>query len=157
VQTQLSNETAAPPRDSLRQPILATLESFINQRPALEPRNYIRSWDDRAGRAAYRADSRKITQQLNDARAMLRYVEARPSITGEDLQNALCYRLTYTSGRGLDYTTCQYWPTEYRAAACRALASAIWHDLRDDASDGDSIRKAARRALGRSIAGRWFR
>lgn len=157
MQAQLFTETTTASRDSLRQSILATLQSFINMRPNLEPRNYISSWDDHGGRAAYCADSRKITQHFKDACAMLRYVESRPSITGQDLQNVLCNRLTYTPGRGLDYTTCQYWPIEYRAAACRALASAIWNDLRDDASDGDSIRKAARRALGRSIAGRWFR
>jgi hypothetical protein len=146
-----------PSADSLRDNILAALWGWIAQRPGLEPRAYVRSWDDDAGRAAYRADSRKITQQFKDAAAMLRYIELRPSITGADIHAALYNRLTYTPGRGLDYTTCQYWPTEYRAAACRALATVIWDYLRDDASDADVIRSAARRELGRSIAGRWFR
>jgi hypothetical protein len=146
-----------PSADSLRDNILAALWGWIAQRPGLEPRIYIRSWDDHDGRAAYRADSRKITQQFKDAAAMLRYIELRPSITGADIHAALYNRLTYTPGRGLDYTTCQYWPVEYRAAACRALATVIWDYLRDDASDADAIRSAARRELGRSIAGRWFR
>jgi hypothetical protein len=161
MQTQTTTTYTAPSAaDPLRDNILAALWSWIAQRPGLEPRNYIRSWDDHDGRAAYRSDSRAITQQFKDAAAMLRYVELRPSVAGGELQAALCNRLTYTPGRGLDYTTGQYWPMEYRAAVCRALASVLWDRFRADIGEhatGDAIRQAARRELGRSIAGRWFR
>jgi hypothetical protein len=34
-------------------------------------------------------------------------------------------------GKRLDYTTGQYWPTEYRRAAAAVLASALWSYWRD--------------------------
>ena len=162
--TQSTTTTAAsyPPADTLRNNIIEALYSWIRQKPGLDPRNYISDWRDAEGRAAYRSDARSITTQLHHARAMLRYIELRPSITGADLAAALTVggRLSYTPGRGLDYTTGQYWPMEFRAAACRVMASVIWDRLRRDAgehADGDMIRRAARRELGRAIAERWFR
>ena len=80
---------AMPARDHLRETILDTLHAWIRQRPGLDPRNYVSDWRDTAGRAAYRSDSRAITRQLRDARAMLRYIELRPTITGADLLAAL--------------------------------------------------------------------
>ena len=158
--TQSTITTAAsyPPVDTLRNNILWALHEWILQRPGLDPRNYISDWRDAAGRAAYRSDSRSITTQLHHARAMLRYIELRPSITGAMLQAAIdqSSRLSYSADEGLDYTTCQYWPMEYRAAACRVMASAIWDWLRTDESTGESIRAAARRELGATIARRWF-
>lgn len=149
-------------RDELRETILELIARWIRQKPGLDPRNYISDWRDAEGRSAYRADSRTITRQRHDAFAMLRYIELRPFITGAHLAAALTVsgRLSYTPGRGLDYTTGQYWPMEFRAAACRVMASVIWDRLRRDAGEhatGDAIRRAARRELGRSIAGRWFR
>lgn len=149
-----------PARDTLRETILDTLHAWIRQRPHLESANYFSDWRDTAGRAAYRSDLRAITRHLRDARAMLRYIELRPTITGADLAAALSTgRLTYTPGRGLDYTTGQYWPMEYRAAVCRTLSSVIWDYLREGMSDpdGDKLRRAAGRELGPSIARRWFR
>lgn len=158
--TQSTTTTAAsyPPADPLRDNIIEALYSWIRQRPGLDPRSYIRDWDDAAGRAAYHSDSRSITTQLRHARAMLRYIELRPSITGEMLQAAIdqSSRLSYSADEGLDYTTCQYWSMEYRAAACRVMASAIWDWLRRPDSTGESIRAAARRELGATIARRWF-
>lgn len=152
-----------PARDDLRAHILDALDLWIRQRPGLDPRNYIRDWRDADGVRAYKADARAITRDLHHARALLRYVELRPSITGERLLEAFGYafggRLMYTPGRGLDYTTGQYWPMEYRRAACAVLASAIWDYLREGMSEptGDKLRAAARRELGAAIARRWFR
>lgn len=84
----------------------------------------------------------------------------------------------------LDYCTGQYWPTEYRAAACAVLAAALWdykrskcmpapfkvygsdHDwyafktsaggLPKPVSAGDWLRSSFRRDFGRSIQSRWF-
>ena len=156
--TQSTTAASYPPADTLRENILDALHTWIRQRPGLDPRSYIRDWDDNAGRAAYRSDSRSITTQLHHARIMLRYIELRPSITGAMLQAAIdqSSRLSYSADQGLDYTTCQYWTMEYRAAACRVMASAIWDWLRTDESTGESIRAAARRELGSTIARRWF-
>ena len=159
--TQSTTAASYPPADTLRDNIIEALYSWIRQRPGLDPRNYISDWRDAAGRAAYRSDSRSITTQLHHARIMLRYIELRPSITGAMLQAAIdqSSRLSYSADEGLDYTTGQYWSMEYRAAACRVMASAIWDWLREgqgDAAMGFTIREAARRELGATIARRWF-
>jgi hypothetical protein len=156
--TQSTTAASYPPADTLRDNIIEALYSWIRQRPGLDPRNYISDWRDADGRAAYRSDARSITTQLHHARIMLRYIELRPSITGAMLQAALdqSSRLSYSADEGLDYTTGQYWSMEYRAAACRVMASAIWDWLRTDESTGESIREAARRELGATIARRWF-
>jgi hypothetical protein len=105
---------------------LAALDAFIRQRPGLDYRNY--------DRASYAAEVRSIGRDLQDARALLRAVELRPSITAAKLrdafQSAFSGRLSW-DGKRLDYTTGQYWPTEYRAAACGALSSALWAYWRD--------------------------
>ena len=159
--TQSTTAASYPPADTLRENILDALHTWIRQRPGLDPRNYISDWRDAAGRAAYRSDSRSITTQLHHARIMLRYIELRPSITGAMLQAAIdqSSRLSYSADEGLDYTTGQYWSMEYRAAACRVMASAIWDWLREQQGDavlGFMIREAARRELGATIARRWF-
>ena len=51
--------------------LIDTLSQWINKRPGLDPRDYIRDWKDRDGRAAYRSESRSITKDLNHAREML--------------------------------------------------------------------------------------
>lgn len=64
----------------------------------------------------------------------------------------------------IDYTTGQYFPTEYRKAACAVLASALWDNMIDAVpgegegvkSAGDWLRAYFRREFGRGIASRWF-
>ncbi len=150
--------------------LLRSLENWIAKRPGLDPRDYIRSWDDKDGRAAYFSESRAITKDRHHAQALLRYVTYRDSITAEDIlrasRDAFSGRLTITplsdgEGFSLDYCVGQYWPTEYRKAVCAVLASAIWNRIREDLPPeieykGDAIRKAARRELGRPLANRWF-
>lgn len=149
-----------------REAILSALSDWINQRPGLDPRNY-----DRAG---YAADSRRITQQKRDAHALLAQVSWRGSITADDLKiafgRAFMGRLQWKEAGHLEYCTGQYWPTEYRAAACAVLASVLWHYWREAMSAtegkptgqpgivnmGDAIRRKARAELGQGIASRWF-
>lgn len=168
------------PRDA----ILTALDRWIRQRPGLEFGNY-GDW------SAYRAEVRSIGRDLAHARTLLAYVERHPSIDAERLTAA--FRDAY-SGRlslrensaadrkafapcvprfSLDYCTGQYWPTEYRKAACAVLASAIWNWWRDECMPeyesihgvagagkpvvpGDWLRANARREFGNSIAARWF-
>lgn len=137
----------APTIDTLT----SALRAFIESRPGFEPANYAGAPD------AYRADYRTAYRDLQDARELLRAVE-RSSMTAETLlREGLTRRLTWDGARGaLDYCTGQYYPTEYRAAACRALADALWAHYRESSSTGDSLRRTMRSLLGARLARRWF-
>ena len=133
-----------------RTAILAALYAWIVQRPRLEYGNY-------GDAAAYRSELRRIARQKNDALAMLSYVGAS-HVTGEQMAAAFSGRLSW-DGQKLNYCTGQYWPTEYRAAACAVLAAAIWSYWREGLTgekQGDRLRTCARREFGRGIAARWF-
>jgi hypothetical protein len=146
--------------------LIETLHDWINQRPGLEPANYMRGWDDTAGRSAYRSDARSITKDLHDARYLLDYIAIRDSITAERILEAAKHsfsgRLSITpknDGFKVDYCIGQYWSMEYRKATAAVLSGAIWDWLREGlqkTDDADTIRKAARRELPASIARRWF-
>ena len=157
--------------------ILDALQAWINQRPGLEFGNY-------GDVANYRQESRRITRQKHDAEELLRSVRWRDGITAERLANAFrAYsgRLELTEKDGeacLDYCTGQYWPTEYRAAACAVLASALWDYVRDECMPapelvhnsetgetfhrykglraGDWLRTYFRKEYGPRIAAHWF-
>lgn len=144
--------------------VLNLLRAWINQRPGLDPRDY---GGGRDGFSAYRSESRRITQQKTDALTLLRSVEDS-QITADQIieasKSAYSGRLEFKDGR-ISYTTGQYWPTEYRAAACAVLAYALWNYHREDAtkeaeskgiSAGDAIRAKFRRIFGRPIQERWF-
>lgn len=167
-----------------RAAILQALDRWIRQRPGLEFGNY-GDW------SAYHAEVRSIGRDLKHARTLLAYVERHPSIDAERLKAAFrdAYSgrlswnpgipLTGPNGDGpvmrphLDYCTGQYWPTEYRRAACAVLASAIWYWWRDECMPeykarggvagagkpvvpGDYLRATARREFDRGVAARWF-
>lgn len=143
-----------------RAAILEALRAWIMQRPGLDPRNY-----DRAG---YRSDSRAITQQKADALELLRAVETRKALTVETLREAFrafSGRLSW-DGKRLDYCTGQYWPTEYRAAACAVLRSALWDYWRADIltlpedpklNVRERILRNARLSVSTGAYRRWFR
>lgn len=146
-----------------KEQICALLDAWIRQRPGLEFGNY-GDWK------VYRAEVRSIGRDLQDARQLLRAVELS-GITAEDLAaafpRAYSGRLSLIEHKGrpaLDYCTGQYWPTEYRAAACAVLSSALWDYYREDfaksakpgESPGSAIRRNFRRQYGRRIASRWF-
>jgi hypothetical protein len=150
--------------------ILDALSRFIAQRPGLEPRNYISGWNDTAGRKAYRAESRQVTRDRHDAERLLREValSAMPTETLREAFRAYSGRLTFSENRQggavLDYRTGQYFPTEYRRAACAVLSQALWDYHRDDyaasarkgESAGNAIRRNFRRRFGARFARRWF-
>ena len=135
-----------------KEKLFAALDAFIRQRPGFEYANYAGAPE------AYREDSREATRQLRDARELARVArwDAHPDALRYAFDTSS--RLTW-DGERLDYTTCQYWPMEYRSAVARALASALWHTWRDrmgDAATGDAIRRKARDVFGRGLAGRYF-
>ncbi len=137
---------------------------------------------------AFMSDYRPILKHGRHARQLLRAVELRDSITAECLMSAtrafsgrLQFRVRDDGKVAVDYCTGQYFPTEYRNAACAVLAMALWDYFRgclpepkfshhgsaderpisteatyDGLSAGDWIRRAARREFGRGIASTWF-
>lgn len=149
---------------NLKQQIVTGLEHWIAQRPGLEFANY-------GDIANYRQEMRRITKQRHDAQTLLLAV-SNSAITGEELLAAFprafsgrlrCEQLP--DGRvTFDYCTGQYWPTEYRAAACAVLAQALWEYHREDyaatATDperpGDAIHRNFKRRFGNRIASMWF-
>ncbi len=139
--------------------ILDLLQAHIDSRPGLDPRDYISGWNDTHGRAAYRADSRKATNDKHDAQRMIDHI--RNMYNPMDVQTltdafrAFSGRLSLTDN-GLEYCTGQYYPTEYRAAACAVLASAIWTHYRETDDTGETMLRKFRRMFGNSIARRWF-
>lgn len=187
--------------DQRKAQIVAGLYTWIHQRPGLEFGNY---GDVRT----YRAEVRRIGRQLQDARTLLRTVELTESITADDILKATrdysgrlkiketvrqysakdcpgkpcgdCCDHKGGSTFAIDYCTGQYWPTEYRAAACAVLAAALWDWKRgkampepvkvpaccqdqtntdetyDGLSAGDWLRRSFRREFGRRIGATWF-
>lgn len=134
----------------MKDSIMQAMTDFVEQRPRLEFANY-------GNISAYRSDSRKITQQLSDARAMMREVDINtmgvPTLCNAALGDRLDIVRRADGSWVLDFAACQYWSVEYRAAVCRVLARALWTFWRDHNQDP---RKAARQYLGRGIASRWF-
>lgn len=136
--------------------MVTALYRFVNQRSGIEWANYGGS------REAFLGDYRPILKRGKQAREMLRFVELSPSIGVKELaeaSRAYSGRLQFKStkdGVRIEYTTGQYFPTEYRSAACAVLAQAIWDYFAADCNTREEIQKAARRNLGRGIAREWF-
>lgn len=131
--------------------ILSLVSAYIEARPGFDWRNY-----QGCPPATYRADYATALRGLHDGRALLRAC-ALSGVTAATLADALtdARRLTLTAD-GLEFTACQYPPTEYRAAACRALADALYrHYLADD---GDRTRtlRTLRNVLGARLVARWL-
>lgn len=181
--TQIETQTPTKPS---KVALCHALRLFINQRSGIDGREYGGS------REAFMGDYRPILLHGKHARTLLRAVELRDSITAEDLikasEQAFSGRLTFVfkgDKVGVDYCTGQYFPTEYRNAACAVLASALWAFWRsnmpepktvqhgkkfkvtlnppigteqtyDGLSAGDYLRRQARREFGRGIASKWF-
>ena len=130
--------------------ILDTLRTFAESRPGIEPVNY-GSWRD------YRRESAAVTRDLHHARAL---INAASWIGPEYLRARLTDggRLSLRPNGGVDYCAGQYYPTEYRRAVCRAVASALWSAMADAyaAETGTAIRGRLRRQFGRTITERYF-
>lgn len=134
-----------------KEDIIHVLRTFIKQRPGLD-------FDDYGDRAVYNAELREIMRDKREAETLLRAVERRKSITADDIvaasKSAFAGRLTITEGPDrrveIDYTTGQYWPTEYRRAVCAVLASVLWKYAIADGELGDMLRATIAKAKGES-------
>jgi hypothetical protein len=188
--------------------ILEALRVWINQRPGLEFGNY-GDWSAyRSELRSITKDRRDAltlltSVSLRDSITAKDLLEAFPhafsgrlSITSRFLVNGKPFKtLAEAQERAnnylpaiveirevpaLDYCTGQYWPTEYRKAACAVLASVLWNQAREDMpkpngkitrthgpfttehdningkTPGDWLRDHFRKEFGRSIQTGWF-
>jgi len=132
--------------------LLSKLQNFVTLRPGLEYANY-------CDPVAMRQEHKKIAQQKSDFHKLALIAQGLSDAEIRDASKmAFSGRLSFDDNGEIDYTTGQYWPTEYRAAACAVLASAIWDHYREAGcfDCGDSARKFFRSMFGRGIAARWF-
>jgi len=142
--------------DDRKTAILDALDAFVRQRPGLEFGNY-------GDVTSYRSELRSITRDLHDYRELRKAVAWRDGITADALleaaRSAYSGRLTlippgpHDHGGGhfssspqwrVDYCTGQYFPTEYRRAACAVLAQALCYYTREHAmpeSGSDNYRE----------------
>jgi hypothetical protein len=118
--------TTATPA-TLTTAIFETFRKFINQRPGLDPRNYISGPGDRNGRQAYQQEARSIQKDGQRARAALKIAQAYPFNPEALIEatRAFSGRLKIEEDGSLDYCTGQYWPTEYRQAAATVLETYV--------------------------------
>lgn len=170
--------------DTLKTAICDALATWIRQRSGLSFGNY-------GDVTSYRSEMRGIAKDKRDAETLLQAVRWRDSITGEKLieasKHAFSGRLTFKVDKfwlvangdktvsaevEIDYTTGQYWPTEYRKAAAAVLASALWEHARDADNgsgyaagfketsgrepDGNELRTVFRKEFGSALQRRWF-
>lgn len=156
-----------------KQAMVNALRTFISQRSGIEFRNYWTGdhWNSRTeAREAFMGDYRPILKHGKHARQLLRFIERCDSITAEMLKEAsraFSGRLQFTEHGdkvGIDYTTGQYFPTEYRKAACAVLARCLWDYWAHDKDEqgvpyrptSNEIRTTACHEFGRAIASTWF-
>ena len=165
-----------------KQAILAALDAFVRQRSGMEFGNY-------GDVKSFRSEQRSIARDLHDYRQLCRAVELRESVTADMLLNAsssaFSGRLTIGEVApdgvfDVDYCTGQYFPTEYRKAACAVLAAALWawtreyampsaiqhengdrtyphvNGSKNEQSGGAWLRAHFVRKFGRGIAARYF-
>ena len=107
---------------STKETAIQLFNDWINQRPNLEYVNY-------GNPKSYRQEQRNITKQLHQARIALIQFATLPynrEMLNKVMHNAFSGRLTFEHCEQLEmvrleYTTGQYWPTEYRLAAAVVL------------------------------------
>ncbi len=113
--------------DTRKQAIINALRAFAEQRPGLDPRNY-------GSRRDYCSESRRITQDLADARTLLAYVSGQDAITADMILNAdpggrltidlrFDWRIAETAQGGSKVTG---WTTGFASRDAAAARVALW-------------------------------
>lgn len=156
--------TATKKQTVTREQITALLRAHVAQRSGIDFRNYWTRdhWNAHSeGKKAFMSDYRRIMQQGREARQLLAYVERSTMTTDILLSGFKAYsgRLEIThkkQGPGIEYTTGQYFATEYRAAACAVLARAIFEYWYFSGMNYEQIKKQARQEFGAAITRKWF-
>lgn len=146
--------TTAPQID-----IINLLCKFVDSRPCLD-------FNDYGDIKIYRAESREITNDRRDFYELLNVARWRVDNLSEKIEDFLKKsndRLTL-EGNKLQYITGQYFPTEYRPAACRVIKSILWREFMNaknpDGTNkhetGHDIRKAIKKLLSRRVSRLYF-
>jgi hypothetical protein len=138
------------------------LYQFARQKPGIEPDNY-GDW------RSYRSEAAQVTRDLEHFRRLMRAIQWRQFSREQWADAFRSSRLTLHHELGipvrLDYCTGQYFPTEFRRAACSVLASLLWDDkaayargypVIQNQCPGDWLRSEFRKEFGRGIASRYF-
>lgn len=119
----------------------ALLHEFANQRPGLDPACYCDGTEN--GWRTYRREAASITRDLHNFRDIYTASHWRsfsPDAIREAFRSAFSGRITLHEGADgmperLSYCAGQYFPTEYRKAACAVLASLLWDHARQAMPD----------------------
>ena len=142
--------------------IISKLSSFVDQRPGFNLDNYFSPYENseqrKNGLKCYRND---YSEALKDKHSYYELLNLAYSLCPyihdcNNLENMIFNELKNNSGRltldeqnNLQYCSGQYFPTEYRAAACRIIVSVLW-DLvrkRNPEFTGIDIRNFIRKKL----------
>ena len=138
---------------------ISLLCKFVDSRPCLDFNNY-------GHVKIYRTESREITNDRKDFYELLNVarweVENLNDKIGQYLTSS-SDRLTFENNK-LQYITGQYYPTEYRPAACRVVKSILWREFMNAKTSegankyetGHDIRKAIKKHLSRRVSRLYF-
>ena len=130
------------------------LTKFVSQRPGLDFHNYgdVKAW---------RSESREITRDMHDYHELLRVCRLYVRNLDEKLYESLkasSGRLRIDEKGRLEYCVGQYFPTEYRPAASRALVNILWSEFRYNHPNdtGTELRGRFKRILSRRVYKNYF-
>lgn len=135
------------------------LSKFVDSRPGLD-------FNDYGDVKIYRAEMREITNDRADFYELLNLARWQVDNLNEKIEQHLTNssdRLTFENNK-LQYITGQYYPTEYRPAACRVIKSIIWREFMNAKTPegankyetGHDIRKAIKKHLSRRVSRLYF-
>lgn len=134
-----------------KEKMMDALSVFIRQRAGLEFGNY-------GDLQSYRQEQRSITKDRHQAFELFRFICRSESITAERIKAEARNRLEWKNDKW-EYTTGQYFPTEYRRAVCNMLSAVLWNWFREECKceTREKIQASAKRNFSRAVAKRWFR
>jgi len=134
-----------------KEKMMDALSVFIRQRAGLEFGNY-------GDLQSYRQEQRSITKDRHQAFELFRFICRSESITAERIKAEANNRLEWKNNKW-EYTTGQYFPTEYRRAVCNMLSAVLWNWFREECQceTREKIQASAKREFSRAVAKRWFR
>lgn len=134
-----------------KEKMMDALSVFIRQRAGLEFGNY-------GDLQSYRQEQRSITKDRHQAFELFRFICRSESITAERIKAEARNRLEWKNDKW-EYTTGQYFPTEYRRAVCNMLSAVLWNWFREECQceTREKIQASAKREFSRAVAKRWFR
>lgn len=138
---------------------VSMLSTFVDGRPGVESVNY-------ASMRAYRREAASVTRDRRDFYTILNFgystIKRRNLLDGlGDVLESSAGRITVESkpdgSHAIRYYAGQYYPTEYRKAACDMLAAVMLENVRrSSVLSDDELHAFFRKAIGRRIANRYF-